>query len=410
MRFILSLALITLSVSASPAWAGELSKAAFNKLKKRIKVAALQGDEDTLGTLIAELAKDDSKRAVNLLLSTAMGLPKGKVFDATARALDAMTSDEVLEVLCARVGKKGGHPGVKILSIDTLASRSDKASGAALGKALSDKRPNVLRATMRAIRKRKAPEAVEGLFVLHERLKKMEKRRPDEYLQSEVEKALIEITGKYFEHIEDWRKYWKYNKGKKRPSTGNVKASLKSAERKKKKKPRFFGSEIFSSRVLFIIDVSGSMAGQRLQMMKDQLKKAIGGLSKKSRFTILAYSNALKTWNKNMQFASPANVEKAKSFVDGLKASGNTRTLYALQEGFKIKGPDTIILLSDGAPTGVDNKGQIIPTDKILTDVKGTNTIKKLKIDTFGFPGDTTLEKFMKDLAKQNGGKYTPVK
>ena len=48
---------------------------------------------------------------------------------------------------------------------------------------------------------------------------------------------------------------------------------------------------------------------------------------------------------------------------------------------------------------------------KILNDIKGINTIKKWKIDTFGFTdGGGRLDEFMKELAKQNGGKFTAIK
>ena len=404
------LALLSLCLVAAPAAEAAPRKDGFKRIKKQLRYAAAQGNQDMVCDLIAKAAEDDSKRAVDLILGTAITMPKGKVFAATADALEGVKSEGAIEALASKVEKRGGHPGVKVLCIDALAKRSDARSGKALGAALTEKRPAVLRAALKAIRKRKPVEAIDGLFGLHERLLKYEKKRPDDFLQSEVESALIEMTGKYFENVEDWKKYWALQKETGRTVTGGGKDAPSTGERKKKPRPRFFGTEIRSSFIIFVIDVSGSMQGNRLVKAKAALTKCIDGLTARSRFTIVAYSSSAKQWNKNLQIASPNNKNKAKEFINALQATGNTRTLFALKEGFNIKGADTIILLSDGVPTGVNNKGERITEDTILDEIRGVNTTKKWRIDTFGFTSaGGELEKFMKSLAEKNDGKFTPI-
>jgi hypothetical protein len=400
--------LAVLVLFAGLAQAGELTKQGFGKLKKQVKVAIANGDDHALAQAISDLAQDDSKKAVDLILKGAMAIPGGKTFKATADALGSMTSDEAVGAISARVAKKGGHPGVKILCIDGLATHEDEVSGAALGAALSDKRPEVLRAALSAIRARKEVKAVEGLIDMLERLKK----RPDTLLLKEVNTALAEITGKYFEKIEDWRKYWSVKKASFRPQTGgSLPAGLKTGERKGKV-PTFFGTEVNSERLVFVIDTSGSMEGDRLQKCKDQLSQCIDALNKRSRFTIVSFSHTIKVWQQKLQPANGKTKYKAKEFISALKASGNTFTLSALKEGFKVKGADAMVVLSDGMPTETDNKGEMISEEFILNEVDGENRFKKWRIDCFGFenrPGGSLAE-FMKQLAKDNGGTFTPIR
>ena len=102
-----------------------------------------------------------------------------------------------------------------------------------------------------------------------------------------------------------------------------------------------------------------------------------------------------------------------------------SREYAALMEAFKDFRADTIILLSDGAPR---KRGQevsdLIP--QILELVRNQNYLRKLKIFTFGFEGEgewppgsrygrqphddpALLVSFLTDLAKEHGGKYTPI-
>jgi Arc/MetJ family transcription regulator len=386
--------------------AGELSKQGLKKLKRQAKVALSRGDDALLAEAVRGLGEDDSKQAVDLIIKSAVTLPKGKVLRAAAEALGSMTSDKAVEAMASKLRKKGGHPHAKILCIDGLADHEDATSGEALGAALLDKRPEVLRAALRAIRKRKEVKAVDGLIDLLERLKK----RPDQLIEQEVNYALAEITGKYFKEIEDWRKYWKVKKASFRPqSGGTLPAGLTTSERKKK--PTFFGSEIASERLVFVIDTSGSMEGDRLAKCKEQLKQCIQGLSARSQFTIVSFSHTIKVWNKRLMAATPANKAKAKEFAGGLKASGNTFTLSAMKDAFDIKGADAIVLLSDGMPTETNNKGETLSTEFILEEIAGENGFKKWRVDTFGFEGVAggSLSAFMRELAKQHGGKFTPI-
>jgi hypothetical protein len=71
-----------------------------------------------------------------------------------------------------------------------------------------------------------------------------------------------------------------------------------------------------------------------------------------------------------------------------------------------------MVVLSDGMPTETDNKGKEITEETILNAVDGENRFKKWRIDCFGFQKakNGSLAAFMKQLAKDNGGTFTPIR
>lgn len=404
----LTLVALAFSLSVTAASAAPLSKKEFNKLKKHVKIAQAKGDPALIAEKLEALGADDSKRAVDLLLKVGAVASQHRavVYTSIGKALAKMTSDEATKALCAHATKKRSPSLVKILALEALGSRDDPASAAALGEVLTDGRPEILRAALKAIRARRAGECVDGLLGLLERLEK----RPDALILDDTRKALIEITGKWFDTIEDWRKWWSYSKHQgKREVTGSTEELMKTAERKQAP-PKFFGTEIKSERVVFVIDVSGSMEGTRLEKCKKQLIQCISALRQGSSFTVGSYSSQVKIWNKDLQPATRQNKDKAVQFVERLVAKGNTRTLEGLKRAFETKNADTIVLLSDGAPTGLKKNGERWTEPEILAETTGINKIRQWRIHTFGFgAAGKDLVKFMKDLAKNNDGEFTKI-
>lgn len=403
-----ALAGLLVLVSALSAEASPLPQKDFNKLKKRVRIAQAQNDPALLGEVLGALAEDDSERAVDLVLKVMLGAQDGRaqIYAAGGEALAKMKSPEATAALSDLATKKRSPALLKIFCIEALAQREDAASALALGQVLEDPRPEVLRAALKAIRVRRAGECVEGLLGLLERLEK----RPDALVLGDTRAALIEITGKWFDSLEDWHKWWSYSKHEgQRPVTGSSKELLSTAERGKAP-PKFFGTEIRSERIVFVIDVSGSMEGDRLAKSKKQLMECISGLRPGSSFTVACYSNQVRIWQPKLQPATQQNKDKAISFVETLRASGNTYTLEALMRAFDTADADTIVLLSDGAPTQNKPNGERWTEDEILSEVSGTNKGKQWQIHTFGFgAAGGELVKFMKDLAEANDGTFTRI-
>ncbi len=269
-------------------------------------------------------------------------------------------------------------------------------------------------------------------------------------LAGDINNALKELTGRNMEFADMWAKWWE-GVGEQLPAkkeSGEEGGGTATPTRKFENTDRFYGIETRSDRILYIIDVSGSMNKEveeikrgpitgkkdidtpvggttRIEVAKNELKRAIGQLNPKKYFAIIFFNQATKPWRTEMVKATPANKKEAYKAIDVVKASGSTYTLGALREAFsmagairvggkkkartKREGPalDTIFLLSDGGPT--DNKTDAVkPMDPeiILDNVRGWNNDLNVVIHTVAVHTLEAGTYFLKQLAAQNGGEF----
>jgi hypothetical protein len=69
-------------------------------------------------------------------------------------------------------------------------------------------------------------------------------------------------------------------------------------------------------------------------------------------FNVIPYTDVPIPWEKTLQPATPQNVAKALKFFTGCKASGKGNFWDAAQLALESPDVDTILVLTDGAPTG----------------------------------------------------------
>lgn len=135
----------------------------------------------------------------------------------------------------------------------------------------------------------------------------------------------------------------------------------------------FYGLSIESGRVVFLIDVSGSMAEpfrpatddvpavSRLESAKTELKRLVRQLRPDTQFNVIAFSTAVIPWKSTLQPADEAGKAAVTRWIDGWTAAGNTCLWGGLREAFREAGlaprgastpsVDTLVVLSDGRPT-----------------------------------------------------------
>ena len=400
--------LIPIVLLASVASAAPLSDAEWRQAKKHAQAAAAQSNGKELAAALEAIGRDDSARAVDLVVQVGPVAPDGVSWAAAVRALAAMTSPEATGALTAKLQAKKLDPRARILLCDAVAQRTDEESTVGLGAALGVKEPEVLRAAVAAVKKRRPRAAIEGLIGLFGRLSGG--KEADGLLATEVREVLWEITGQSYETEEDWRKWWQLSRESFRPRTGDVGKPPEGTSQRARPRPTFFGTEIRSDRLVFVLDISGSMeAEDRIGRAKAQLVQAIEGLPDGGAFTVIAFSSGCRVWEKALVPATPQNKARAVEFVKGLQPTGNTLTLGACKAAFEVERADAIVLLSDGYPTEKNNAtGQAMSNDDVLSEIAGLNRFKRWRIDTFGFKS-VDMGDFMQRLAQESGGTYTEI-
>ena len=153
--------------------------------------------------------------------------------------------------------------------------------------------------------------------------------------------------------------------------------------------------------MIFILDSSGSMRGEKLSQVVEALKFCLKGLHAGDKFNVIDYDDSVNPFKTHLIQATKRNIDDALSFADGLDAAGGTDIYDALATGCGMitsdNNPTYIIFLTDGLPTvGNTNLEDII---------RNTNAINenRARIFVFGVGYDVNAH-LLDRLASENGG------
>jgi Ca-activated chloride channel family protein len=169
-----------------------------------------------------------------------------------------------------------------------------------------------------------------------------------------------------------------------------------------------------AKNVIFVLDRSGSMQGEKVEQARRALKFCVDSLNPQDSFQIITFATGITTFSdEGLVKATPKNIEKARSFIADIKSSGGTDIDGALHEALKnrAKGvPNYIAFLTDGLPTA----GEVTAPDKITArikeaagDIKDTDTPTRIFDFGVGYDVDTH---FLDQLAEDNNGISTYVR
>jgi len=104
-----------------------------------------------------------------------------------------------------------------------------------------------------------------------------------------------------------------------------------------------------------VLDVSGSMAGDKIEQARSAVLGLIDGLGPDDRFRLISFSNGLEVHSGEWVRATRAARRSARAWVERLRADGGTNLHAALGEAFRLApGPErlpVVIFLTDGLPT-----------------------------------------------------------
>lgn len=262
--------------------------------------------------------------------------------------------------------------------------------------------------------------------------------------------VLQSLTGENFDPYADvWAKWWEDNKER------YAEEIRVQGKRGKREHPdvHVYGLPVKSDRVVFIIDTSKSMelpttnenpaekwkekapatggdapppppppeeilSGPKIDVAKHELKKALKKLPPTAKFNVIAFNSAVLVWKGEMMDASDKNKEDALQWVRALEPRGSTYIDGALRVAFRIAGlgavdkaypevnVDTIVLMSDGAPTDDATPDSNLMDPKVILDhVSEWNKFRRVVIHCIGIDIQHGIE-FLQELSAQNGGEY----
>jgi HEAT repeat protein len=238
-------------------------------------------------------------------------------------------------------------------------------------------------------------------------------------LRWDVVSVLHDLTGNDLGlEADPWKAWWEAARetfavrpagGKGGPDPGATQAS-------------FFKVPILSTRVLFLLDLSGSMresspeGGTKLDAAKKGMLETIRSLPPGTRFGIAGLGSdedgnytlrERKTWRGRpcLLPATPEARADAERFVRGLEARGWTNLYDGIEYAFSDPELDTIFLYSDGGAS----KGTYVAAAEILSALAGLNRFRRIVIHAVEVPGEKNPpdnKRLLEAIASQTKGLF----
>jgi Ca-activated chloride channel family protein len=114
--------------------------------------------------------------------------------------------------------------------------------------------------------------------------------------------------------------------------------------------------------IVLVLDVSGSMEGEKIEQAKAAAEYVLDHLGDGDRFGVIAFSRFVDVFADDLRPASDAKA--GVDYVRSLEAGGETNISGALERGLSVLGsdrPGTVIFLTDGLPTaGIEDPDGIL--------------------------------------------------
>jgi Ca-activated chloride channel family protein len=104
-----------------------------------------------------------------------------------------------------------------------------------------------------------------------------------------------------------------------------------------------------------VVDISGSMSGEKLDQAKAALGQALGALRSQDRFRLIAFSSGVHQFHEGFSVVGVSEIAEARRFVSGLEASGGTNLAGAIEAALDERSDGNrlsmVMLLTDGIPS-----------------------------------------------------------
>lgn len=159
--------------------------------------------------------------------------------------------------------------------------------------------------------------------------------------------------------------------------------------------------------ITFVLDVSGSMAGEKMTQARRAVRFCLANLNAEDRFDVIRFSTEADALFGSLRIASKDNVAAARQYVQNLEAIGGTNAeealTLALKENAGTSGrPKVVIFITDGKPTIGETDDE-----RLVRKVRDAN-VRQMRIFTFGI-GDDLNTHFLDKLTEATRAARTYV-
>ena len=173
--------------------------------------------------------------------------------------------------------------------------------------------------------------------------------------------------------------------------------------------PDQFQTDVMPKDIVFVIDESGSMGGQKILQAKNALKFILRQLNDDDTFTIVNFDSNVEVYSEVLEPVSTGEISSAVGYVDGINAGGGThindallKALDIFQRSSRDDAMNVIIFLTDGRASNAN--------DIIINNVRTANVENAVDASIFSFGVGTSVNTHLLDtISRENNGATTYV-
>ncbi|OKH41006.1 trypsin [[Phormidium ambiguum] IAM M-71] len=147
-------------------------------------------------------------------------------------------------------------------------------------------------------------------------------------------------------------------------------------------------NEIVPKDMVFLMDTSGSQAGEPLAKSKELMRRFINGLNSNDTFTIIDFANTTKQLSPTPLANTKENRDRAMAYIDALDARGGTELLNGIRAVLNFPPAPSgrlrsVVLLTDGY---IGNENEVIA--EVQRNLKSGNRL-------YGFGVGSSVNRFL---------------
>ena len=172
------------------------------------------------------------------------------------------------------------------------------------------------------------------------------------------------------------------------------------------------GSGSINKNIIFVLDKSGSMSGNKMTQLKEAFSDIISSLDPADRFNIIMFDSDINPYSDGLVAATESNLADAVDYVNGINAGGCTNlydgmelALLHLSDAIheETTGMPIILMLTDG----LANRGKYTSSEQIRVNIGELNELGT-SIYCLGF-GDDVDHSLLSSLAQDNNGESRKI-
>ncbi len=241
--------------------------------------------------------------------------------------------------------------------------------------------------------------AAESVPVLIDRLSKETGR-----FRLDVTHALASIAGDQVAgSVEEWRQWWEAQRLSFTPNPEKTAAYRREylvQDVRVRSLGSFYDLDIYSDRLVFVLDTSMSMRGEKIASLKTNLAETLQTLQPNVQYNVVDFGGHMALM-KPGSLITGAETPLVIHKVGYMTLTLGTRSYDAMELAMLLRDVDTIILLSDGAPVA----GKFDDWPRILSAIRVYNRYRPIAVYGLEFSAGKGNVDWMAALARQNAGK-----